>query len=107
MASSGGASKRAKLMSPRESDQLKDKIAEAARKIQEAKAPRAQTQALRDEAEAQLVAHRKKRLVLMNAQLEEEMRLERGADEERLVREELLNEYEDSDDEDEDEDEEV
>jgi len=39
----------------------------------------------------------------MNAQL---MRLKREADEERLVREESLNEYEDSDDEDE-EDEEV
>ena len=83
MASLGGASRRAKLMSPHESDQLKDKIAEAARKIQEAKARRAQTQALRDEAEARLVAHCKKQLVLINAQLES------------------LNEYEDSDDEDE------
>lgn len=50
------------------------------------------------------MAHCKKRLMLMNAQLE--MRLERKADEERLVREESLSEYEDSDDEDE-EDEEV
>ena len=41
MASPGGASKRAKLMSPCESDQLKDKTAEVARKIQEAKARRA------------------------------------------------------------------
>jgi hypothetical protein len=49
------------------------------------------------------VAHRKKQLVLMNAQLEEEMRLECEADEERLVREESLSEYEDSGDEDEDE----
>ena len=97
MASPGGASERAKLMSPRESDQLKDKI-EAARKIQEAKARRVQTQALRAEAEARLVAYRKKQLVLMNAQLEEEMRLE-GEAEERLVREE------DSDDEDEEDEE--
>ena len=103
MTSLGGASKRTKPMSPCESDQLKDKTAEVARKIQEAKARRAQTQALRDEAEAQLVAHRKKQLVLMNAQLEEEMRLEREADEERLVREESLNVYKDSDDDEDDE----
>ena len=36
MASLGGASKRARLMSPCESDQLKGKTAEVARKIQEA-----------------------------------------------------------------------
>lgn len=96
MALPGGASKRAKLMSSCESDQLKDKTAEVARKIQEAKARRAQTQALRDEAEARLVAHRKKQLVLMNAELEEEMRLEREADGGRLVREESSSVYEDS-----------
>ena len=78
MASPGSASKHARLMSPQESDQLKDKAAEAARKIQEAKARRAQTQAPRDEAEARLVAYRRKQLVLINAQLEEEMRLEGG-----------------------------
>ena len=49
------------------------------------------------------MAHRKKQLVLMNTQLEEEMRLEREADEEKLVREGSLSEYEGSDDEDEDE----
>jgi hypothetical protein len=47
------------------------------------------------------VAHRKKQLVLMGAQLEEEMRLECEADGERLVREESFSEYDDSDDEDE------
>ena len=79
--------------------------------LQEAKARRAQTQVLRDEAEARLAAHRKKQLVLMNAELEEEMRLGREADGGRLVRAELSNVYEDSydgdGDDEEDEDEEV
>ncbi|OCL13347.1 hypothetical protein AOQ84DRAFT_114143 [Glonium stellatum] len=95
-------SKRAKPTTSRESDQLKKDIVETARRIEEAKARRSHTQALRDEAEARLVARRKKQLELMNAQLEEEMRLEREADEERLAKEESLDEYDHRDNDSED-----